>query len=160
MEATLQRCIRFHLVSITALIRRPGMGSNATRTVRTDQIISASPIGSQPFDDLDELSARFFAEGSRQELEGCYAEPGPAFRGSFDRLPRRRGPLFVLVALTLTLIGAGIAWRSGWQPPAPWRSWAASAIGSVKPGPQSSQGVKSTVTLVGARRPREVPISR
>jgi hypothetical protein len=131
MEAGLQRCIRLHLVSITALIRRSGMGSNVTRTVRTDQIISASPIGSRPFDDMDDLSAGFFAEGSRQELEGCYAEPRPAFRGSFDRLPRHRGPMFVLLALTLIPIGAGVAWRSGWQPLAQWRSWAASVIGSV-----------------------------
>jgi hypothetical protein len=114
MEATLQRCIRLQSVSITALIRRSGMVSNVRRTVSTDQIISASPTGSQSFDDL---SARFFAEGSRQELEGCYAEPRPAFRGSFDRLPRHRGPMFVLLALTLILIGAGVAWRSGWQLP-------------------------------------------
>jgi hypothetical protein len=106
------------------------MTSNVTRTVRTDQIISASPIGAQSLADMDDLSADFFAEGSRQELEGCYAEPRPAFRGSFDRLPRHRSPMFVLLAFTLILAGAG-AWWSGLQPPAPWRAWAASLIGSV-----------------------------
>jgi len=39
--------------------------------------------------------------------------------------------MFVLVAFVLIPIGAGIAWRSGWQPPAQWRSWATSVIGSV-----------------------------
>jgi len=107
------------------------MISNVTRTVRTDQIISASPIGSQPSAEMDDLSAGFFAEGSRQELEGFFAESRPAFRGSFDRLPRHRGPMFVLLALMLIPIGAGVAWRSGWQPPAQWRSWAASLIGSA-----------------------------
>ena len=107
------------------------MISNVTRTVRTDQIISARPIRSQSFADMDDLSAGFFAEGSRQELEGCYAETRPTFRGSFDRLPRHRGPLFVLLALTLFPIGAGVAWQTGWQPPAQWRSWAAGMIGSV-----------------------------
>jgi hypothetical protein len=105
------------------------MISDVTQTVRTDQIIRASPLGSQRIDDMDDVSARFFAEGSRQESEGCYAETSAPFRGSFDRIPRHRGPMFVLLAIMLIPIGAGVAWRSGWQPPAQWRSWAASLMG-------------------------------
>jgi hypothetical protein len=111
------------------------MVSNVTQTVRTDQIIGASSVGSEPIDGMDDLSAGFFAEGLRQESEGYYEETRPPFRGSLDRLPRHRGPMFALLALMLIPIGAGVAWGSNWQPPAQWRSWAASLIGSVSGNP-------------------------
>jgi hypothetical protein len=99
------------------------MTSNITRTVSTDQIIGASPAGSPPAADLDDVSTAFFTEGWRQEAAGCYAEARPIFRGSFDRLPRHQGPMVLLIALVLVPLGAGVAWWNGWQAPAQWH-WA------------------------------------
>jgi serine/threonine-protein kinase len=73
------------------------------------------------------LTASFFAEGERLDAQHAdVAEQEATLQATddlddalLDRIPRRRGPRSLMLALLL--IGVGAAWWSGWRPPLAWR---------------------------------------
>lgn len=96
----------------------------------------ARPPAGAPSRRLDSLvSARFFQEGEEQEANGWEDSPlvnepfpddEPPKFSSFDRVPRRRGPLIVTTFLLGTALVVGLAMEGG---SGPARAWLAAKAG-------------------------------
>ena len=68
----------------------------------------------------DPATRSFFADGSRQEMDGVFRETSHVRLRSLDRLPRRWWPM-MLAFLLLIAATAGGAWWLGFRPPAEWQ---------------------------------------
>jgi serine/threonine-protein kinase len=123
-----------------------------TQNVTSSQLMAATPLqlaktlaaaprpGAQPQQTLDDdVSESFFAEGERQEQQALRQGleegesirwPSPRYQGSLHAR-RRRGPLLFALAV-LVCAGVGVAWWSGWRPPAELSSIVASVAELAK----------------------------
>jgi len=125
-------------IPVGAPARTVRLSRAATATIEraADARPARSLTGGTPSRRLDSLvSARFFQEGEEQEANGWEDSPlvnepfpddEPPKFSSFDRVPRRRGPLLVTTFLLGIALVVGLAMEGG---AGPARAWLAAEAG-------------------------------